>query len=120
MRLNATVIDGTAVARQILADTAQRAEQFECSIGRKPRLATVLVGDDPASHTYVRMKTTRCAATGLEAESHHLPGKTDTAEAVALVDGMAMIARDGATRTTLYTIIDNAMAAWDGLTTVDR
>jgi methylenetetrahydrofolate dehydrogenase (NADP+)/methenyltetrahydrofolate cyclohydrolase len=35
------------------------------------------------------MKTTRCAATGLDAESHHLPGKTDTAEAVALVDRLS-------------------------------
>ncbi|HEY6650316.1 MAG TPA: tetrahydrofolate dehydrogenase/cyclohydrolase catalytic domain-containing protein, partial [Mycobacterium sp.] len=63
--MSATVMDGTAVANRILAETADRAAQFERARGRKPCLATVLVGDDPASHTYVRMKTNRCRTTGL-------------------------------------------------------
>ncbi|HZC73384.1 MAG TPA: tetrahydrofolate dehydrogenase/cyclohydrolase catalytic domain-containing protein [Jatrophihabitans sp.] len=49
--MGATVIDGTAVASEILQDTAARAARFERTTGRKPCLATVLVGDDPASHT---------------------------------------------------------------------
>ncbi len=58
--MNAVLLDGAAVADEILDGTARRAAQFERTCGRKPCLATVLVGDDPASHTYVRMKVSRC------------------------------------------------------------
>ena len=83
--MSAIVIDGTAVATQILADTADRAAQFEQSTGRKPCLATVLVGEDPASHTYVRMKTNRCRTTGLDSQRHHLPDTVSADAVVALV-----------------------------------
>lgn len=87
--MNANVIDGTAVANRILSDTADRATQFVKATGRKPCLATVLVGDDPASHTYVRMKTNRCRTTGLDSQTHHLPHTASTADAVALVSELA-------------------------------
>ena len=83
--MSAIVIDGTAVANQILSDTADRAAQFERTTGRKPCLATVLIGEDPASHTYVRMKTNRCRTTGLDSQRHHLPDSASTQDAVALV-----------------------------------
>ena len=78
-------MDGHAVAATILADTAERAAAFERRTGRKPCLATVLVGDDPASHTYVRMKVNRCRSTGLDSRRYDLPAETTTEEAVALV-----------------------------------
>lgn len=84
--MSAIVMDGTAVANRILAETANRAAQFERERGRKPCLATVLVGDDPASHTYVRMKTNRCRTTGLDSQRHDLPADASTNEAVELVD----------------------------------
>jgi methylenetetrahydrofolate dehydrogenase (NADP+)/methenyltetrahydrofolate cyclohydrolase len=84
-----TVIDGTDVANRILSDTADRAMQFVEAAGRKPCLATVLVGDDPASHTYVRMKTNRCRSTGLDSQTHHLPNTASTTDAVALVSALA-------------------------------
>jgi methylenetetrahydrofolate dehydrogenase (NADP+)/methenyltetrahydrofolate cyclohydrolase len=87
--LNATVMDGSAVARKILSDTAVRATRFVQATGRQPCLATVLVGDDPASHTYVRMKTNRCRATGLDSRRHHLSDTATTADAVALVEDLA-------------------------------
>ena len=65
--LTANVIDGAAVANRILSDTAAHAAQFTETTGRKPCSATVLVGDDPASHTYVRMKANRCRTVGLHA-----------------------------------------------------
>lgn len=71
--MSADVIDGKAVANQIMVDTAVRAEQFTQRTERRPCLATVLVGDDPASHTYVRMKTNRCRDVGLDSRAHHLP-----------------------------------------------
>jgi len=87
--VKANRIDGNAVARQILSDTAVRATQFVEVAGRKPCLATVLVGDDPASHTYVRMKTNRCRTVGLDSQAHRLPETADTAEVVALVMKLA-------------------------------
>lgn len=87
--MSATVMDGTAVANRILAETADRAAQFERARGRKPCLATVLVGDDPASHTYVRMKTNRCRTTGLDSQRHHLPQNTSTKTVVQLVGKLA-------------------------------
>jgi methylenetetrahydrofolate dehydrogenase (NADP+)/methenyltetrahydrofolate cyclohydrolase len=87
--LGANVIDGTAVANRILSDTADRATQFVKATGRKPCLATVLVGDDPASHTYVRMKTNRCRTIGLDSQSHYLPDIATTTDAVALVSRLA-------------------------------
>ncbi|MCZ0730920.1 bifunctional 5,10-methylenetetrahydrofolate dehydrogenase/5,10-methenyltetrahydrofolate cyclohydrolase [Mycolicibacterium iranicum] len=87
--MSATIIDGTRVAKDLLAQTRQRAMQVETTIGRKPCLATVLIGDDPASHTYVRMKTNRCRTAGLDSRSHHLPAATTTTEAVALVESLS-------------------------------
>lgn len=87
----AVIIDGTLVANDVFAQTRQRAAHVETTIGRKPCLATVLIGEDPASHTYVRMKANRCRATGLDSRSHHLPAATTTADAVALV---ASLSRD--------------------------
>jgi methylenetetrahydrofolate dehydrogenase (NADP+)/methenyltetrahydrofolate cyclohydrolase len=89
--MGATVMDGTAVAAAILENTSGRAAKFERDSGRKPCLATVLVGDDPASHTYVRMKTNRCRSTGLDSRRYDLPAATRTEEAVRLV---AELSRD--------------------------
>ena len=74
----ATVIDGAAVAagvrERVAADVAElRAEGIE------PGLATVLVGDDPASHVYVRNKRKACAEVGIESIHHELPADTDAA-----------------------------------------
>ena len=87
--MTATVIDGTTVANRILSDTAARAAQFAETTGRKPCLATVLVGDDPASHTYVRMKANRCRTVGLDSRRHQLPETATTADVVALVSALA-------------------------------
>lgn len=83
------VMDGTAVANRILNETRDRAAKFERSHGRKPCLATVPVGDDPASHTYVRMKANRCRTTGLDSQRHHLPQTACTTQAVELVTELA-------------------------------
>jgi len=79
----AQVMDGTSVAEFSIGVTASGAAAFEARTGRKPCLATVLVGDDPASHTYVRMKRNRCARVGIESRSIELPPDTSTAGLVA-------------------------------------
>lgn len=60
------LMGGTAVADALLRSTATRAEAFARAAGRRPSLATVLVGDDPASVTYVRMKRRRAQAVGID------------------------------------------------------
>ena len=63
-RTPATLIDGRALSRQIRADVATRAAALT-ALGKPPGLAVVLVGEDPASHIYVRDKVKACADAGI-------------------------------------------------------
>lgn len=81
----AELMNGTAVAQQILDTTATRAAAFERQHRRAPALATVLVGDDPASHTYVRMKVNRCREVGIRSIRHDLSDSTSTTQAEELI-----------------------------------
>lgn len=85
----AIIIDGARVAQAILDDTSERAAEFERASARNPCLATVLVGDDPASHTYVRMKTNRCRTTGLASLSHSVAAAATTSDVVDLVTSLS-------------------------------
>jgi methylenetetrahydrofolate dehydrogenase (NADP+)/methenyltetrahydrofolate cyclohydrolase len=86
---DAALIDGAHHAAQILEYTKQRAAAFEAAHGRKPSLATILVGDDPASVTYVAMKQRRCAENNIESLHVHLPQTTTTAALVEVVSGLS-------------------------------
>jgi len=83
------MMDGTSLAASILEDTSRRADEQTDRLGRRPCLATVLVGDDPASATYVRMKQSRCRAVGIESRSVALAESTSTADVVAAVDTLS-------------------------------
>ncbi len=87
--MSATLMDGTRLARELLAATAQRSIEFANAHGRRPCLATVLVGDDPASHTYVRMKVNRSAQANIESRRLDLDAATSTAELVDIVAGLS-------------------------------
>jgi methylenetetrahydrofolate dehydrogenase (NADP+) / methenyltetrahydrofolate cyclohydrolase len=76
-------LNGTLVASKLLADTADRVESLKNTSGKVPALATVLVGDDPASHTYVRMKANRCADVGIRSVRVDLDATTTTKQLVA-------------------------------------
>lgn len=80
--MSATIMDGTSVATSLLTETAQRVQDFVARTGRTPVLATVVVGDDPASHTYVKMKRARCARVGMQSRSVELPTDTTTTDLV--------------------------------------
>ncbi|HEY5017028.1 MAG TPA: bifunctional 5,10-methylenetetrahydrofolate dehydrogenase/5,10-methenyltetrahydrofolate cyclohydrolase [Streptosporangiaceae bacterium] len=80
---------GTELARQIIADTASRAARFTEQAGTPPCLATVLVGDDPASVTYVRMKQNRSRQAGISSRQAHLPASITTSELVAEIAGLS-------------------------------
>jgi methylenetetrahydrofolate dehydrogenase (NADP+)/methenyltetrahydrofolate cyclohydrolase len=79
------LIDGKAVAQAVRAEVAEQVRRMHGEHGRVPGLATVLVGDDPASHTYVRNKHRACAEVGIESFAHHLPADTPEPSILALV-----------------------------------
>lgn len=87
--MTADIIDGRAVAAKLLDTIARGTEQFTRTHGRRPCLATVLVGDDPSSHTYVRMKRNRCAEVGMESRYVALPAETTTAALVAEITALS-------------------------------
>ena len=73
-------MDGSQLAKEIVEQCAVRAARFEELTGARPCLAAVLVGDDPASATYVRMKQNRSASAGIESRLLTLPDSTTTDE----------------------------------------
>ena len=87
--MTARLIDGTAVARKVREDVARGVEKLLADGGVAPGLATVLIGDDPASEVYVRNKRRLCVEAGMQDLHRHLPGDVDQATAAALVDELA-------------------------------
>ncbi|MEU9971589.1 bifunctional 5,10-methylenetetrahydrofolate dehydrogenase/5,10-methenyltetrahydrofolate cyclohydrolase [Streptomyces sp. NPDC051014] len=81
----ARLMDGTAVARRIVEETAERAAALTARTGVTPCLATVLVGEDPASVTYVRMKQNRSRKAGIASRHVALPAATTTEELVSVL-----------------------------------
>lgn len=82
----AKVIDGKAVAARIRGEVSERAEMLRGELGRKPGLATILVGDDPASSIYVARKHEACEEVGI-ASFHHEPGGDVSQEDLAELIG---------------------------------
>src|SRR5215470_5429738 len=83
--MSAIVMDGKAVAAKVRAEVAARAKEFAARFGRRPGLAVVQVGEDPASTVYVRNKRKSCVEVGIESFAHDLPVTTKEAELLALV-----------------------------------
>jgi methylenetetrahydrofolate dehydrogenase (NADP+)/methenyltetrahydrofolate cyclohydrolase len=86
---SARVMDGAALAKRILAYSAQRAAAFASTADRTPCLAAVLVGEDPSSVTYVNMKRRRCHDAGVELRLVSLPATATTSEVVAAIRDMS-------------------------------
>jgi methylenetetrahydrofolate dehydrogenase (NADP+)/methenyltetrahydrofolate cyclohydrolase len=82
--MSARRLDGKACAARLLADVEERARRCKAS-AVTPRLAVVLVGDDPASQVYVRSKEKRAAEVGIATRDHRLPATTTTQELLGLV-----------------------------------
>lgn len=83
--MTAQILDGRAVSAAILERVGREVAEFVDAYGRTPVLATVLVGDDPASHTYVRMKANRCAKVGMISRRIELDETTSTETLVAKI-----------------------------------
>jgi 5,10-methylene-tetrahydrofolate dehydrogenase/methenyl tetrahydrofolate cyclohydrolase len=83
--MTAKLIDGKAIAKEIQEELTREVAELKEKHGVVPGLATVLVGDNPASQTYVRMKQKRCAEVGIRSVGHELPGDATQEEVEALV-----------------------------------
>jgi methylenetetrahydrofolate dehydrogenase (NADP+)/methenyltetrahydrofolate cyclohydrolase len=83
--MTAKRIDGKAAAQAIRERVAAHVADFERRIGRPPGLATVLVGEDPASAVYVRSKNRATAEAGMAGFAHNLPDTTTEDELLQLV-----------------------------------
>jgi methylenetetrahydrofolate dehydrogenase (NADP+)/methenyltetrahydrofolate cyclohydrolase len=85
--VSAQIIDGKAIAATVRAEVAAEVEEFVAAHGgRRPGLATILIGDDPASAVYVNGKQKACREVGMEGFNFPLPAETSRAEAIALIE----------------------------------
>ena len=82
--MSATILDGLATAAAVKAELAERVEMLAAA-GRRPGLATVLVGDDPGSHAYVGGKHRDCAEVGITSIRVDLPATSTQADVEAAV-----------------------------------
>jgi methylenetetrahydrofolate dehydrogenase (NADP+)/methenyltetrahydrofolate cyclohydrolase len=84
----ATRIDGKAFADKLRARVASQVKELKASHGLTPGLAVVIVGDDPASHVYVRNKNKSTLEAGMQSFEHQLPAETSQKELLTLIDGL--------------------------------
>ncbi len=86
--MTARVLDGRAVANEIFDEVAAAVAARASRGASRPRLATVLVGDDPASAQYVALKQRNAKQVGIESEDHRLPAHTTTDDLLSLVESL--------------------------------
>ncbi len=80
------ILDGRVVAKAIEAELQKRVEAIKQKCGITPILATVIVGNNPASETYVRMKGNACKRVGMEPKKVELPESTTTEELLKVIE----------------------------------
>ncbi|HLZ79142.1 MAG TPA: bifunctional methylenetetrahydrofolate dehydrogenase/methenyltetrahydrofolate cyclohydrolase FolD [Sphingomonas sp.] len=83
--MSAAIIDGKAFAASLREKVAGFVPAFEAAAGRKPGLAVVIVGEDPASQVYVRSKGKATETAGMASFTHTLPAETSEGDLLALV-----------------------------------
>jgi len=84
--MSAKIIDGKRIAEEFRRDVRKGTDALAAGGGRRPGLAVVMVGSDPASAVYVRNKRRACEETGIVSVAHDLPASTTEAELLALID----------------------------------
>lgn len=84
--VSARIIDGKVLAQQVRERLAKESAELLAKTGIKPGLATILVGDDPASHLYVKNKQKASEAAGIHIDDHKLPATTTQADLLALIE----------------------------------
>lgn len=86
--MSAVIIDGQAIADEIRGEIAHQVSQFKEEYGYAPGLGVVLVGDNPASAQYVRMKRRACESAGMKSIGHVLPATATQTEVEAAVKAL--------------------------------
>lgn len=76
--MTALLLDGKSLAKKTELELSERVASLKAKVNRTPILATILVGDDPASATYVNMKGNACARIGMDSMKIELPSETTT------------------------------------------
>lgn len=84
--MNATILDGRSLAMKLREELKEQIKEFVALNGFKPKLATILVGDDPASIVYVAIKRKVAEELGFEAEVYHLPKDKSESEVIKIVE----------------------------------
>ena len=84
--MSATIIDGKTIAADLRAAVKAETQRLRAARGIAPGLAVVLLGDDPASQSYVASKSRAVTEVGMRPFDHHLPATVSEAELLALVD----------------------------------
>jgi methylenetetrahydrofolate dehydrogenase (NADP+)/methenyltetrahydrofolate cyclohydrolase len=84
--MTARIIDGKAIAAGLKAEIRRATDALAARGGRRPGLAVVMVGDNPASAVYVRNKRKACEETGIVSVAHDLPHSTTQVELLQLID----------------------------------
>lgn len=118
MNQQANIMDGKAVSKQILEQTAEKVKAITDKTGVTPCLATVLVGDDPASVTYTRMKRKRCESVGMKSMKVEMADGTTTQQ---LVDKITELSNDPAIHGILLqhpAPVDDERAAFEAIAPV--
>lgn len=87
------ILDGKSLALETERILAERVERLKQQSGSAPCLATILVGSDPSSIVYVRMKVNACARVGIESRKVELPATTSTEELLAVINELNSDAR---------------------------
>lgn len=82
------IIDGKLFADKLSASLKTEVDTLKVSTGLCPSIAVVLVGDDPASHVYVRNKVKRCNEVGIRSLEHRLPVATGQVELMELINSL--------------------------------
>ena len=88
MQIDGRIIDGKATAATIRSELKSTIENLAAKAGRKPGLAVILVGDDGASHTYVRNKERACLEVGMHSEVQRLPADTRQDDLLSRIDAL--------------------------------
>jgi len=84
----AKIIDGKATARQMREEIAQGVVELKKEKGITPGLGVILVGDDPASHSYVRAKEKACEKSGIYSDNNCLPAETSEKQLLEMIEKM--------------------------------
>ena len=86
--MGAEIISGTELAREIRDEVAEQVRRIREEDGRVPGLATLLVGEDPASQSYIRMKNSDAEEVGFSSRQIDLPSSTSEHELLGWVEGL--------------------------------